>query len=106
MRSTTSAFRRGVQWNNVPSNVRAEPIPALHVVSIWIFHVDSARGHRHANAVMTPIEIEQRATAQNRSMASVLRAADWDPQLWQRWKRGLTTPSLAKYEALIRVLKQ
>jgi len=55
---------------------------------------------------MTPIEIEQRATAQNRSMASVLRAADWDPQLWQRWKRGLTTPSLAKYEALIRVLKQ
>jgi hypothetical protein len=54
--------------------------------------------------MMTPIEIETLVAKAGRSMASLLRAADWDPQLWQRWKRGKASPTIAKYDALLAAL--
>jgi len=55
---------------------------------------------------LSPAEIEAWARDLGRSMASVLRAADFPEALFRRWKRGQTAPKLDSYARLVAALER
>jgi hypothetical protein len=52
-----------------------------------------------------PDEIETRAAEAGVSLASLFRAADWNPPRFYRWRMGALSPTLNDYTRLIGALE-